>query len=110
LCMAFAEDFVLFASGGGRGPNEFTAFALSGGSVQSDRVTDKAENALCVIIAGSEEIVCLILFVFFPLTLIQSSLRPSPRHSSSSNLYRGTKGISITSLHMRTGDTHSTLC
>ena len=78
----------------GSGPKESTAFAVSGGSVQSGRVTDKAENALLLIITGSEEIVCFILFVFvfFPLTLIQSSLRPPPRHSSSLNLHQGTKG------------------
>lgn len=103
ICLACRLRWTLrsFQISVGSGPKESTAFAVSGGSVPGSVVTDKAKNALRVIIAGSEEIVFLILFVFLPFTAIHSSLRPPPYHSSSLILYRGTKGISITSLQMQ---------
>ena len=82
----------------GRGPKESDSGVAGGGSVLGVVATAKAEKAVFVVIADSDVIVDLVLCVFFPRTVIQSSLRPPPRHSSSSsNLYLGTKGISITS-------------
>ena len=85
---------------GSNGPKAVPSGGSGCGSVSAK--TDRAEKLLCVLIVVSRESACLILLVVFPLTSIQSSLRPPPRHSLS-NLYAGTKGISMISVQIRRG-------